>query len=83
MNPFEFDDWLLHTYLYPLDNFVVAAPRRGPGWLSCITAAKSEYGLQSSVLHNPGKVTLFGLWSIAAKYAAMAGRSWSPSMCPI
>jgi len=58
MNPLEFDDWLLHSYLYPLDNIVDAAARRGPGRLFRITAAKSEYGLQAAVLHDPGKLVL-------------------------
>src|SRR5262245_49919719 len=58
MNRLEFDDWLLHTCLYPLDNFVDAAPRRGPGRLLRIAAAKSEYGLQAAVLHDPGKLVL-------------------------
>jgi hypothetical protein len=44
MYPLEFDDWLLHSYLHPLDNFVDAAPWRGPGCVSCITAAKSDGG---------------------------------------
>src|SRR6266540_6771587 len=58
MNPLEFDDWLLHSHLYPLDNFVDAAPWRGPGRLFRITTAKSEYGLQAAVLHDPGKPVL-------------------------
>jgi hypothetical protein len=58
MNPLEFDDWLLHSYLYPLGNFVDAAPWRGPGRLFRITAAKPEYGLQFAVLHDPGKLVL-------------------------
>jgi hypothetical protein len=58
MNPLEFDDRLLHSYLYLLDNFVDSSPWRRPGWLSCIAAAKSEYGLQSAVFHDPGKLVL-------------------------
>ena len=45
MNPLEFDDWLFHPYLHPLDNFVDAATWRGLGRLFRIAAAKSEYGL--------------------------------------
>jgi hypothetical protein len=56
MNRLEFDDWLLHSYLYPLDNFVDAAPWRGLGRLLGVTAAKSEYGLQAAVVHDPGKL---------------------------
>src|SRR5262245_49097866 len=58
MNPLEFDDWLPHSQLYSLDNFVGAAPRRGTGGLFRITTAKSEYGLQAAVLHDPGKLVL-------------------------
>jgi hypothetical protein len=58
MNPLEFDDRLPHSYLYPLDNFVDASPRRGTGRLFRIATAKSEYGLQAAVLHDPGKLVL-------------------------
>src|SRR6266545_327917 len=58
MNPLEFDDWLLHFYLHPLDNFIGAAPWRWFGRSFRITAAKSEYGLQAAVVHYPGELVL-------------------------
>ena len=42
----------------PLDNFVDAAPRRWLGQLFRITAAKTEYGLQAVVVHDPGELIL-------------------------
>src|SRR6266545_467081 len=48
----------LANNLQRFDHFINAAPWRGLGRLFRVTAAKSEYGLQAAVIHDPGELVL-------------------------